>query len=137
MKCLSVILLLVLCCDDAIADNLTGSWRQKYTEDGGRIHPVAKGTTITLTIRGSEWSEIASPSYPNMSGFRARFVTNDSKAPKQVDLFLRSGVAWKGIYEVRGNTLKVCRTRSTSRPTRFLSTTDGSSIVEVYDRISQ
>jgi uncharacterized protein (TIGR03067 family) len=148
MKISLVVFLFVLCCHVADATELSGSWRLKYSEAGGRKHFVAKGITITLTIRDSTWTVAvagvafgfpATPSHPNGSGWRARFATNDTKLPKEIDLYGTSetpGTAWKGIYEIEGNTLRVCRTRLMSRPTRFFSSRDASVFIEVYELIS-
>jgi uncharacterized protein (TIGR03067 family) len=138
---LILFLLPFLCCSQlADAGVLDGSWRMKYTEAGGRKHFVAKAISITLTIRDSTWTSVVNPSYPNASGFRAKFATNDAKTPKQIDLHVTSGTpgtVWKGIYEIQDDTLKVCRTRLSSRPTRFVSSSDASVIVEVYERIAR
>ena len=137
MKILFVVSLLVFSCRVADATELTGSWRLKYTELAGQKHFVARGITITLTIRDSTWTEVVTPMHPNASGFRARFATDDSKTPRHIDLFGTSGagIVWKGIYELQGNMLKVCRTRLTSRPTRFFSSSDGKVFLEFYERI--
>jgi uncharacterized protein (TIGR03067 family) len=138
MKILLVVSFLVFSCRVADATELTGSWRLKYTEAAGQKHFVARGITITLTIRDSTWTSVVTTRDPNASGFRARFATDDSKTPRHIDLFVTSGapgIVWKGIYQVQGNTLKVCRTRLTSRPTRFFSSSDGKVILELYERI--
>jgi uncharacterized protein (TIGR03067 family) len=139
IKVLAFVCLLILCCHAADAASLSGSWQLKYTETGGRKHSMARGVSDTLTIQGSTWREVVTPAPPNMSGFRARFTTDDGKTPKQLDLYITSGkrrTIWKGIYEIQGNTLKVCRTRLASRPTRFISSSDASVIVELYERIT-
>src|ERR1019366_5771647 len=107
MKNLLFLFLLVFSGHVADATGLNGSWRMKYTEAGGQKHFVAKGISITLTIRNSIWNSVVTPSYPNGSGFRARLATNDTKTPKQIDLYVTSGTpgtVWKGIYEIQGNT---------------------------------
>ena len=139
MKILAVVSLLILCCHALDAASLSGSWQLKSTETGGRTHFVARGVSIRVTVRDSTWTSVVTPSHPNMSGYRARVATDDAKIPKQLDLYVTSGTpgtVWKGIYEIQGNTLKVCRTRLTSRPTRFVSSSDASVIVELYERIT-
>jgi uncharacterized protein (TIGR03067 family) len=137
MKNVLFLFLLLFSGHFADAAGLTGSWRLKYTELAGQKHFVARDTTITLTIRDSTWTEVVTPMHPNASGFRARFATDDSKTPRHIDLFGTSGagIVWKGIYELQGNMLKVCRTRLTSRPTRFFSSSDGKVFLEFYERI--
>lgn len=139
MKVLALVSLLILCCHEADAASLSGSWQLKSSETGGQKHFVARGISIRLTVRDSTWTEVVTPSHPNTSGFRARFTTDDAKTPKQIDLYVTSGTPgtlWKGIYEIEGNILKVCRTRLASRPTRFVSSSDASVIVELYERIT-
>ena len=133
-----VVSLLVFSCRVADATELRGTWLLKSIEAAGRMHFVAKGVTITLTIRESTLTSVSTMRNQKTSEFRARFATDDSKTPKHIDLFVTSGTpgtVWKGIYQVQGNTLKVCRTRFTSRPTRFFSSSDGKVILEVYKRI--
>ena len=59
MKILLVVSLLVFSCRVADATELTGSWRLKYTELAGQKHFVARGITITLTIRDSTWTLVS------------------------------------------------------------------------------
>jgi uncharacterized protein (TIGR03067 family) len=61
----------------------------------------------------------------------AKLVLRADKKPKELDLVLETGPVYKGIYEIDGNTLKICLSLSSDadseRPGEFESK-EGSSI---------
>ena len=87
---------------------LEGTWKLTAMEVAGK--PVAEGrlTSATLTIRGNK--------YTLVSGNRqseVELTLDPGKTPKEIDMQVLDGPnkdrVGKGIYELDGDKLKICR----------------------------
>ena len=97
---------------------LEGTWVLVGMELNGRQYPqvrlqrlnyrlIIKGNKATRQIRGRSYEQT--------------FTVNPKKNPKAIDT-VQSGRTTKGIYQLDGDTLKICESlRGTVRPTTFTS----------------
>jgi uncharacterized protein (TIGR03067 family) len=99
-------------------DNLQGTWIPVSAEEAGTKVPkekikdrnfemVISGDKITLPIK-DESKEV-------------RFKLDPSKKPKHIDLLMGKDKTAKGIYLLKGDTLKLCveKEPDSDRPTKF------------------
>ena len=113
-----------------------GTWTFESVEAGGKTLPNAdfKGMTVTFELdkytvkMGDEVIQVATPKL------------DPSKSPKTIDVSVTKGIdkgaTIRGIYEINGDTLKVCFDREGKRPTEFKST-PGSRVLVVHKRLKK
>ena len=119
---------------------LAGAWKLvSVTRDG---HPVLRKTLkkhrAVAIFRGKRmlgWMD-------NRVYNDATFKVDPSKNPKTIDMTDRrgkdKGKKQRGIYEISGNTLKICHTEPApgrERPTEFSAKEGSGQTLEVYKRI--
>ena len=99
---------------------LQGNWRVERIEENGVAEPeeevkrfilVFKGTRINVELRGqTEHTD---------------FQINPDKSPKEIDMTPQygddKGKTFRGIYEIDGDTLRICATPLAERPKTFVS----------------
>jgi uncharacterized protein (TIGR03067 family) len=115
-----------------------GVWTFASVEAGGKKAPAddLKGLTITFaddryTVKkGDEVIQVGTQKL------------DPSKSPKAIDVKitegLNKGAAMLGIYEIDGDTLKVCfDEQGKKRPTEFRSPADSATFVNVHKRVKK
>jgi RNA polymerase sigma factor (sigma-70 family) len=109
------------------AESLQGEWAAKSVEIDGKDYTAQKAKSWTLTIDGDKVKGMTK------TGDELSFKLDATKKPKEIDLAgERTELARKAIYELDGDTLKVCWSQDgTVRPTDFTST---SGVLAVYER---
>jgi uncharacterized protein (TIGR03067 family) len=108
-----------------------GSWQvTSFTEDGvtfgesetAQVQMVIKGNGLTLVGLGPDK--------------QATFKIDSSKKPKQIDIFPKGDGPEKFacIYELTGDTLKVCGAADGPRPTEFKSEAGTNTVLVEFKR---
>jgi uncharacterized protein (TIGR03067 family) len=102
------------------AEALKGTWKVTKVSVDGQTPPDADNAFLHLTT-----DELA----PELGGRKqppAKYKLDASKSPKQIDLEPPGqGMMIEGIYEIKGDTLKLCFRRMGGRPTSFDTTGEG------------
>jgi uncharacterized protein (TIGR03067 family) len=109
---------------------MQGEWVPTEVIANGEPAPAETVAGLRLTIKGSEYAltGIENPA-------AGRFQLNQSTAPKSMDVTTDSGDRVLAIYEVSGDTLKVCHANSGGeRPTEFKSTGGSDRVLAIYRR---
>ncbi len=126
--------------DETEIKKLMGSWKLEYAEVQGARTGVASNMIVKLDVKGDQWIVTSSPSSQKAPGFKATFKIDVSKAPKAIDLTIKTDdkeVTWRGIYKVDGNVLTLCSTRAEARPKDFRSDEQGTTFVYVYKLVEK
>ena len=113
-----------------------GIWRTVSVEVEGS--PVASWLfqDARLLIAGDHFT-LRNPLPDADQRTEGTFRLDAAKAPKELNLTLGEGQTIEEIYELDGNTLKVCfPTRGGKRPTEFKTTQQSSLSLVVYERES-
>lgn len=119
------------------ASELRGRWLAKSAmRDGQRTDDVVGHVLAfkekTFVIRAQDKSVL----------FEGTYILQRDKSPPTIDFRHRGkklkGTIWKGIYERKGNRLKICDNAAgtqKSRPTEFEAPRDSGYILIMFDRI--
>jgi uncharacterized protein (TIGR03067 family) len=105
-------------------DRWQGDWTTKsFVLDGGPLPKEKQFPDRLMTIKDDKFSEVRG----GKVAVRGTIALDASKSPKHLDAtFLEGGPKGetiRGIYEIDGDTLRVCiGTPETERPTKFEST---------------
>lgn len=98
-------------------DMIQGTWKVTSAWEAGKKDPSAlkfvfvfKNGTMTATIDGKQKG-------------KGTYRLDPSKKPKWFDVTME-GRPYLGIYELKGDTLRICHSHSRERPTRFVSEDD-------------
>lgn len=141
----SVVGLLVLCCflgtvaaaaDDPIQKDLAmlqGTWRVKSAIRGGKEYPGEDLAQLSFIFKGDE---LISTRFANDF---LQVKLDPSKKPAAIDLVSKKDKpAIQGIYEIDGDTLKLCWNHaSTERPRTFTSAAGSGTIYLVLKRVKK
>jgi uncharacterized protein (TIGR03067 family) len=97
-------------------DKIQGTWKALSGEHGGKKAPeeALKGFRMTFAAGG----KLTVLAHGNTE--EGTFKLDATKKPKQIDLTTEDK-SLKGIYELDGDTLKLCVDEEGSRPTEFKS----------------
>ncbi len=104
----AVLLLAVGCVQDAPQPGLEGTWMGVSLVTGAGKNGDAFARTIRWTIAGDT---ILITDASQQDGVRGAFRVDDTKRPKWFNAggeAGRGGLSLSGIYELEGNTLKLC-----------------------------
>ena len=101
-------------------DRLQGTWVMAELEVEGKVVPEEKLKGTTLTIKGDKYIVKVKD-----RAHETTFKLDPSQKPKAIDMYFSAGTdapkLSKGIYEVDGDTLKLCRHQAPGkdRPVQF------------------
>jgi uncharacterized protein (TIGR03067 family) len=114
-----------------------GTWTFESVEVGGKEVPVAEFKGITVTFAGAKYTVKKGDEVIQA----ATLKLDPSKSPKALDVTVaegpNKGAVMLGIYEIRGDTLKVCfDPEGKKRPTQFKSAS-GSQTLVVHKRVKK
>jgi uncharacterized protein (TIGR03067 family) len=124
---------------DAAADKerekLAGTWAATAAEDYGEKVPEEKARSIRLVLSGNEFTA-SDGETTVMSG---TFAVDPGKKPKTIDLMSTAGrhegKTLEGVYELDGDTLKICFVEpGAKRPKELVSTLDDGAFLMVCKR---
>ena len=113
-----------------------GAWTFESVEAGGKEIPVAEFKGMTVTFQGDRYTVNKGDEVIEA----ATLKLDPSKSPKAFDVTVAAGpnkgAILLAIYEIRGDTLKVCfDPEGKKRPTEFK--TSGSQTLVVHKRVQK
>ena len=114
-----------------------GTWTFESVEAGGKEVPAAEFKGITVTFEGDKYTVKKGDEVIQA----ATQKLDPSKSPKTLDVTVaegpNKGAVMLGIYEISGDTLKVCfDPEGKKRPTQFKSAS-GSQTLVVHKRVKK
>lgn len=100
-------------------DKLQGYWKVEKAVRDGMEMPNEERDKLKLEFKGDK----VIPHEGDRTEEAAEFVLDETKKPKAIDIKPPKGEEKlvKGIYELTGDTLKICFARAGERPTEFSS----------------
>jgi len=116
--------------DDAVkteTNKLQGTWRIVNAEREGAKAPDDEIKKTTLVIKGDKLTvrKTENAAKPEEKNTEMSFTLDPTKNPKWIDVTYtdgeRKGESSQGIYELKDDTLKICMSRGTMRPSEFES----------------
>ena len=112
-----------------------GAWTFKSIQAGGKDEPPAEFKRITVTFEGDKYTVRQGNEVIQV----AKHKLDPSKSPKTVDVTVvegeNKGTVLCGIYEISGDTLKVCfDPKGKKRPTEFKTAPGTETTLFVYKR---
>ena len=115
-----------------------GTWTFESVEAGGKEQPAAEFKGMTVTFEGDKFTVRKGDEVIQA----AKQKLDPSKSPKTVDVTItegpEKGAVMLGIYEIDGDTLKVCfDPRGKKRPTEFKSAPGSENFVNVHKRVKK
>jgi uncharacterized protein (TIGR03067 family) len=104
-------------------DHMQGSWQAVALEVKGTPGGADVVEKLKLIVKKDHYAVKAN----GKDHVSAKVVLRAGKKPKELDLVQETGPVYKGIYEIDGDTLKICLSLSSDagRPKRF-ATEEGS-----------
>jgi uncharacterized protein (TIGR03067 family) len=115
-----------------------GAWTFESVEGGGKEQPAAEFKGMTVTFEGDKYTVKKGAEVIQVGTQKL----DPSKSPKTIDVTvtegLSKGAVMLGIYEISGDTLKVCfDPEGKKRPTEFKSAPDSQVFVAVHKRVKK
>lgn len=112
-------------------DALQGNWRPVELIGNGDPAGAELLSTIKLSIKGKDYIVKT-----NDNDDGGSFEIFESQQPKRMDVTTRNGDSVPAIYELSGDTLRVCYAiNDAARPTEFKSAAGSSHILATYKRV--
>ena len=114
-----------------------GTWTFESVEAGGKEIPAAEFKGMTVTFEGDKYTVKKGDEVVQA----ATQKLDPSRSPKAIDVTVtegpNKGAVMLGIYEINGDTLKVCfDPEGKKRPTEF-KTASGSQTLVVHKRVKK
>lgn len=111
-------------------DAIQGTWAPTELVAKGQAVPADDLGRVKLAIKGKEYTVQFGDGEDS-----GTFEIVESAQPKQMNVVTRNGDQIPAIYEVSGDTMRVCyATGGESRPTEFKSTEGSNRVMAVYKR---
>ena len=115
-----------------------GTWTFESVEVGGKEQPAADFKGMTVTFEGDKFTVKKGEEVIQVGTQKL----DASRSPKTIDVTvvegLSKGAVMLGIYEISGDTLKVCfDPEGKNRPTEFKSASGSQTFVAVHKRVKK
>ena len=117
---------------------IQGTWTFESSEAGGKALPAGELKGLILTFEGDKHTVKKGDEVIQVGTQKL----DSSKSPKTIDVTMTEGVnkgaVMLGIYEISGDTLKVCfDPEGKKRPTEFKSASGAQTFVAVHKRVKK
>jgi len=115
-------------------DDLQGVWIATSGELNGKPVPAKEVERIRFTFKGAKL--LVRGARDEDKEEEGTFKTDPKKSPRHLDITLK-GKTLHGIYEVKGDKLKVCFEnggKAENRPTRFATNKENEEVLIVFKR---
>jgi uncharacterized protein (TIGR03067 family) len=118
--------------------NFQGTWTFESSESGGKKLPASELKGLILTFEGQKHTVKKGDEVIQVGTQKL----DPSRSPKTIDVTLtegpNKGKIMLGIYEIDGDTLKVCfDLQGKKRPTKFKSEPGSQTFVNVHKRVKK
>jgi uncharacterized protein (TIGR03067 family) len=117
-------------------DQMQGKWQAVALDFKG----TARGPEVTKKLQLVVKKDQYTIKQSDKDHVSAKLVLGASRKPKELDLVLDTGPVYKGIYEMDGDTLKVCLCLSSDavsqRPTEFKGDEDANTALFTWTRLA-
>jgi uncharacterized protein (TIGR03067 family) len=115
-----------------------GTWTLESVETGGKEQPAAEFKGVTVIFEGDKHTVKKGDEVIQVGTQKL----DPSKSPKTIDVTMtegpNKGTVMLGIYEIEGDTLKVCfDSEGKKRPTEFKSAPGSATFVNVHKRMKK
>ena len=115
-----------------------GTWTFESSEAGGKALPAGELKGLILTFEGDKHTVKKGDEVIQVGTQKL----DSSKSPKTIDVTMtervNKGAVMLGIYEIDGDTLKVCfDPQGKKRPTEFKSAPGSANFVNVHKRVKK
>ncbi len=115
-----------------------GTWTFESSESGGKELPAGELKGLILTFEGDKHTVKKGDEVVQVGTHKL----DPSKSPKTIDVTMtegpNKGTVMLGIYEIDGDTLKVCfDLQGKKRPTEFKSAPGSENFVNVHKRVKK
>lgn len=139
------LLVFVIGVGSVVADDrasLQGVWiAQSHEADGGkhnlpteqvkRVSYVFKGNSLSCRLKDKDEGDKEKELEPQV-----RYEIDATKSPKHIDLLVPNGKPAVGIYDIKGNELKLCMSEGVDeRPTEFSTKLRSKTVLIVFKRM--
>jgi len=115
-------------------DQMQGNWHMTAMTVKGKSHGAEEIKKFKLIVK----KDVYCVQVDGKDHVSAKLVLRADKKPKEVDLGLETGPIYKGIYEIDGDTLKMCLNLSSDadseRPKEFASEADSPMALFTWQR---
>jgi uncharacterized protein (TIGR03067 family) len=99
---------------------LQGKWRVERIEENGVAEPDDEAKRFLLTFKGTRIDVQLRGQTEHTD-----FTINPEKSPKEIDMIPQygddKGKVFRGIYEIDGDSVRICATPLAERPKKFAS----------------
>ena len=117
---------------------IQGTWTFESSEAGGKALPAGELKGLILTFEGDKHTVKKGDEVIQVGTQKL----DSSKSPKTIDVTMTEGVnkgaVMLGIYEIDGDTLKVCfDVEGKKRPTEFKSAPGSENFVNIHKRVKK
>ncbi len=119
-------------------EKMQGTWVMTVLEIDGKLVPEEKLKDTTLVIKGDKYTTTVKG-----KSHEATFTLDPAKKPKAIDMTMADGPnkdkVHRGIYELDGDTLRLCRGQQPDRerPAEFGTWPDSGVFLVVWKRQKQ
>jgi uncharacterized protein (TIGR03067 family) len=114
------------------ADRIQGTWDVSRIELNGRVQPKNKLFPVKVTFDRDKLLARVGKREPEIRG---TFKLDQSQSPKAYDVTTPEGSMIRGIYELDGDTLKVCLSApGDERPMAVTTSSDDGRTLIIYKR---
>jgi len=108
-----------------------GNWRPVEITGNGEPAKASDLSDIKLTVTGKAYTVVKGDGGDRDGG---TFDVDDNHSPKRMDITTKNGDQVPAIYEITGDTMRVCYGLKGTRPRDFTSTAESGRVLAVYQR---
>lgn len=111
--------------------NIIGTWQVTYGEDSGRIVPQEMMKNIQFSFTKDTVSAVGMG-----TGEEESYKLDPTTTPRSIDMMMGAEAASLGIYDLQGDTLRLCLRQGKGRPTQFDSNSESRNLILNLKRVT-